>query len=341
MNIQEHVSLASYTTFMVQASARYFVSIDSLHDIENLMISEPWNMRRHYFLGSGSNTLFVDDYDGLVVVNQIKGLEVIEETEEVVIVRVGGGELWNDFVLWSVDQNLWGVENLVLIPGTVGAAPVQNIGAYGVEAKDTIHAVEAFDTETKQFLTFTNSECLFGYRTSMFKQFSGRYLITYVHFALNKNGEAKLSYPKIKETLDELGVINYTPQKIAETVITIRDLKLPRVGTVGTAGSFFENPVIESDKAKELLNRFPQMIQFATKEPTMIKLSAAWMIEYCGFKGFRDGKVGTYYHHALVLVNHGGAYGHEVWDFAQTIIDKVHTVFEVILKPEVQIVDIS
>jgi UDP-N-acetylmuramate dehydrogenase len=337
MKLQEHVSLASYTSFMVQASARYFASISSLEDITELTKHEVWKSHEHYFLGGGSNTLLISDYDGLIIVNQIHGLEIVHEDIDSVTVRVGAGEEWNHFVLWAVDQNLWGIENLVLIPGTVGASPVQNIGAYGVEVKDTIVSIEAYDTVDTTAVTFDNESCKFSYRGSIFKENPGRYFITHVQFRLLKKSTPRLSYPKIQEILDEQGVSEYTPSSIANAVVAIRDSKLPRVGELGTAGSFFENPIVSAKQASELLEKFPDMVQFPTSVPDKVKLSAAWLIEYCGFKGKRTGNVGTYEKHALVLVNHGGAYGEEVWSFAESIIDKVNETFGVLLQPEVQI----
>lgn len=338
MKIQEHVSLASFTTFMVQAHTRFFAEVTSLQDIIELVETDTWKNYEHCFLGGGSNVLFVSDYQGLVIVNQIQGLEIVSEDETSIGIRVGAGENWHHLVLWSLDQNLWGIENLVLIPGTVGAAPVQNIGAYGVEVSDTITSVEVFDTFEKKILIFDRTQCEFSYRESVFKNNPGRYFITHVNFLLSKNSTPQLSYPKITETLESLGLDQKSPQHIAQAIIQVRDSKLPRIGDLGTAGSFFQNPIVKKELAEMLLIKFPEMIQFPNSKDEMVKLSAAWMIEYCGYKGRRLEKVGTYEKHALVLVNHGGAYGHEVWAFAKEIVDHVYEIFGVTLEPEVQVI---
>lgn len=337
MNIQEFVELNTFSTFMVQATARYFTTVTSVEDITSLLHHEVWKDNKRYLLGEGSNTLFVGNYEGLVIRNHIQGLEVISENENTVTVKVGAGENWHQFVLWTLDQGLWGIENLALIPGTVGAAPVQNIGAYGVEVKQTVVQVHAIDTETKEEHVFTNEQCNFSYRNSMFKEHEGKYIITHVVFECNKHGAPILEYDRVQQELDNKTITDPHPQDVAEAIIAIRDDKLPRVGKLGTAGSFFKNPVIDSTHAQQLLEKFPTMKQFST-EHGEVKLSAAWLIEYLGYKGVQDGSVGTYAKHALVLVNHGGATGVEVLNFAQKIITDVKKVFGITLEPEVRII---
>ena len=337
MKIQEYVELNTFSTFMVGAQARYFTSVSSVEDIQKLLKNEIWTEVPHYILGEGSNTLFAKDYDGLVIKNEIIGLEVISEDDESMIVRVGAGENWHNFVLWAVDQDLWGIENLVLIPGTVGASPVQNIGAYGVEVSEVITEVEVVNIETGELVVLKNEDCGFEYRNSLFKQKPERYFITQVSFKLKKNGAVVLTYHQVQEELDKLGSKDITPKDVATAIVTIRDSKLPRIGELGTAGSFFKNPIVSAEKASSLLKEFPEMKQFPLEQGE-VKLSAAWLIEHIGYKGYKSADVGTYHKHALVLVNHGGARGSEVWDFAQEIILKVKEVFGVDLEPEVQVI---
>lgn len=336
MKIQEFVELNTFSTFMVQATARYFVSVSSVEDVKELIKTDTWKNNTHYLLGEGSNTLFVGNYEGLVVKNAIEGLEVISEDERTVTIKVGAGENWHQLVLWSLDQGLWGFENLSLIPGTVGAAPVQNIGAYGVEIKDTILEVLAIDTETSEEKVFSNAQCNFSYRNSIFKEHEGRYIITYVVFKLHKQGHPVTEYDRVQEELDAMNISNPTPSDVAQAIITIRDSKLPRVGELGTAGSFFKNPVVDEQKAQQLLEEFPDMKQFPVEDG--VKLSAAWLIDYLGYKGVQEGSVGTYNKHALVLINYGGASGTQVWNFAQKIITHVQQVFGVTLEAEVRII---
>jgi UDP-N-acetylmuramate dehydrogenase len=335
MQIQEFVELNTFSTFMVSAKARYFCSVASVEDIQELITHPLWNDHDHYILGEGSNTLFISDVNLLVVKNEIKGLEVISEDDESLTVSVGAGENWDHFVGWTLDQKLWGVENLILIPGTVGASPVQNIGAYGVEVSDTIVSVTAVDTESGEVKSFSPQDCEFSYRDSIFKRNPGRYLITHVLFRLSKVACPVLTYDRVQQELGDIP--SPTPRDVASAVARIRDAKLPRVGELGTAGSFFKNPIISKQQAQELQEQFPDMKQFEVDGG--VKLSAAWLIDHLGFKGKREGNVGTYHQHALVLVNHGGASGAEVRDFAQSIITKVEETFGITLEAEINIID--
>lgn len=337
MNIQEFVELNTFSTFMVHATARYFTTVTSVEDINELLEHEVWKGNKRYLLGEGSNTLFVGNYEGLVVRNHIQGLEVLSEDEETVTVKVGAGKNWHHLVTWTLDQGLWGIENLALIPGTVGAAPVQNIGAYGVEVKETVQSVHAIDTQTKEEKVFTNQQCNFSYRNSIFKEHEGRYLITHVVFRFQKQGTPVLEYDRVEQELKNRKVNTPSPRDVAEAIISIRDSKLPRVGELGTAGSFFKNPVIHQEQAKHLLESFPGMKLFPT-DSGELKVSAAWLIEYCGYKGVKEGAVGTYSKHALVLVNYGGASGVEVLTFAQQIIQDVKETFDISLEAEVRII---
>lgn len=333
MVIEEKKSLAEYTTFGVQVMADYFVSIVGPREFKSLMRHPNWSQER-YIIGGGSNILFIQDFSGLIIQNQIKGIDVIDEDEDSMTLQVGSGENWHELVLYSVDKNLWGLENLALIPGSVGASPVQNIGAYGVEAKDTITKVYAIDTITGEDIIFNNNECNFGYRNSIFKKNSGKYFITAVEFKLSKIPILNLEYGAITDKLVELNLTDPSARDMAETIIALRSLKLPAIGEIGMAGSFFKNPIIEKDHANKLIHEFQQMKQFDTSDGK-VKISAGWLIDSLGYKGVQEGNVGTYQKHALVLVNYGDATGQEVWDFAQKIIDHVFDVFGITLEPEV------
>jgi len=334
MKIENNKSLKEYATFAIDVSAKYFTTIISEEDISQLLETPQWYNETHCILGGGSNILFTGNYDGIIIHNKILGKEIISETDSEILVRVGAGENWHDLVMWSVSEGYWGIENLALIPGTVGASPVQNIGAYGVEVKDTIVSVDAVDVISGEKKVYTYAECEFEYRSSFFKENEGEYMLTYVTFGLSKKAKPQLSYKDIKAYLGDEE--NPTIQEIANAVISIRNSKLPKVGEIAMAGSFFKNPIIEKAEANLLINKFPDLKYFPT-EDGKVKVSAGWIIEYLGFKGLRVGDVGTYSKHALVLVNYGHATGQEVWEFAQKIIQKTYDVFGIDLEPEVRV----
>lgn len=333
MLIQQNVELSTFSTFMVQARARYFTSISKKEDIFALLTTPQWNELDHYFLGEGSNTLFIGTIEKLVIKNEIKGLTVVEEDDTSITLRVGGGELWNDLVIFCIDQNYWGIENLILIPGTVGAAPVQNIGAYGTDVSETIVAIEYVNVKTAQEGILDNKQCMFGYRDSLFKQHSGYYFITHVHFKLSKKPQPKITYDNVAEVV---GTQEPRIEHVADAIVQIRDSKLPRIGDLGTVGSFFKNPIISKEYAEVLQKRYPDMKQFDA--PEGVKVSAAWLLDYLGYKGKREGQVGMYEKHAMVLVNYGGATGEEVERFYQQAISEVYQEFGITLEPEINVV---
>lgn len=333
MNIQEHISLKPYTTFMTESSARYFFELTSVNQIKGLVNSSYWNYNP-YIIGGGSNLLFTKDYDGLVVLNKLKGVTITKETNTHVEVNFAAGESWHESVLWAAENGFWGIENLVLIPGTVGAAPVQNIGAYGVEAANTISSVEVFNVVEKEIEILLNSECNFGYRDSIFKQNPDTYIVLSVTFMLQKNPNPQLGYGAIINELVERKIKNPTLKQITDVITFIRRSKLPDVGSVGMAGSFFKNPVITKEHFEEILEKYPDAPSYKTDE-SFVKIPAGWIIEILGYKGVKKGNVGTYEKHALVLVNHGNATGQEVWVFAEEIIDQVKEDFGIIFEPEV------
>lgn len=333
MQIAEHVELNSYSTFMTQASARYFVRVESKQDIVELLETDVYENNKHYLLGEGSNTLFIGEVDALLIHIAISGLEIVEECEEDVVVRVGAGESWHNFVLFCIDQGLWGVENLILIPGTVGASPVQNIGAYGTEVSDTIVLVEGIDLETKEPFRLDNEGCEFEYRNSVFKQHPGKYLITHASFRLSKEAKPNLRYDRVQE---ELGGKEPTLENISQAIVRIRDSKLPRVGELGTLGSFFKNPIVSEQKAQELKEKYEDIVMYEVDNG--VKVSCAWLLDYLGYKGFVSGSLGMYDKHALVMVNHGGATGKEVEAFTELLIAKVNDEFGIAIEPEVNMV---
>ena len=334
INIRKEVSLLPYNTFGVPATASMFVESDHADELADFLKALP-HPSATVLLGSGSNTLFVSDRCGTVVRPVIKGIEVMEETDDHVLVRAGAGEIWDDFVYWCVEKNYAGVENLSYIPGTVGACPIQNIGAYGIEVKKTIETVEAIEINTGQAVSFNNQQCRFDYRDSFFKNNKGKYLITNVQFKLSKRFEPKIIYADLKTELFRNAHI--TIETMRQSIISIRSRKLPDPEKLGNAGSFFKNPTIDAAKYKEISQLHPQAPIYPIGMECW-RISAAWLIERSGWKGKQNGNVGTHKWHPLVVINYGGANGKEIFDFAGKIIDSVIDGFGIRLEPEVNIV---
>ncbi len=336
VTIQENFSLASYNTFGVTAKASYFAKITDTKSLDELTTSQELFGKTTLVLGGGSNLLFTKDFDGLVLHSAIEGKEVIGENDDHYFVKVGSGENWHNFVMYCLEHNYGGVENLSLIPGSVGAAPIQNIGAYGVELKEVFHSLDAYNLERQSVEVFGKEECKFGYRDSIFKQeYKGKYLITSVTLKLTKKHELNTSYGAISSTLNEMGIDNPTIKSVSDAVIAIRQSKLPNPREVGNAGSFFKNPVIDKIDFEGLRAEFPTVPGYETAFNAM-KVPAAWLIEKAGWKGFKKGKVGTYEKQPLVIVNHG-TNGIEVWELAQEIRDSVEKMFGITLVPEVTV----
>lgn len=336
MKIRERVSLKPFNTFGVEACSRYFTDISRLDDVYELI---DW-LRHHdnplLIIGGGSNVLFKRDYPGMVAHCSLSGKEVLYADDEASYIRAGAGENWHEFVRWTIDQGCAGLENLSLIPGTVGAAPVQNIGAYGVELKDVFFSLEAVDLESGELRVFDTEMCRFAYRDSIFKSVSpGRYFITSVTFRLPHKPEWKLAYAGLK---DKLNGAQPSARLISDTIMTIRQEKLPDPSVLGNAGSFFKNPVLEKRQWKALQERFVDLPGYAQEDPALIKTSAAWLIDRCGLKGFRAGAAGVSKDHALVLVNYGGATGVDIWTVAETVMDTVKSEFSVTLEPEPKVI---
>ncbi|MDH4090127.1 MAG: UDP-N-acetylmuramate dehydrogenase [Cyclobacteriaceae bacterium] len=339
MTIQENVDLQPYNTFGIKAHAKYFTILRSVGEVPKLLASHIFKNENHLILGGGSNLLFTKDFDGLVVKIEFKGIEVVQESEDEVTLKVGAGENWHAFVMHCVERNWGGVENLSLIPGTVGAAPMQNIGAYGVEIKKIISTVEAFEISTGEPKVFTNAACNFGYRESIFKQHAkDKYLISSITLTLTKkNHHFVTTYGAIKEILKERGVQELSVKQISDAVIHIRKEKLPDPTQIGNAGSFFKNPSIEAELHDSLIKLYPSMPAY-TAVDAQIKVPAAWLIEQCGWKGKTFDNIGVHQHQALVIVNYGGGEGEKIWQLAMKIRDSVKEKFGILLQPEVNII---
>ncbi len=336
MKLEENYNLQALNTFGIAANARYFAEAHTEADLREAFQLQIQPM---LILGGGSNLLLTQDFEGLVIKNAITGKTIIEETDTQAMVRVGAGENWHQFVLWCLDQDLGGVENLSLIPGTVGAAPIQNIGAYGVELKDVFHHLEAMEVATGNMHTFSHAECRFGYRDSVFKnELKGKYCITQVYLKLTKRAhQLNTSYGAIRDTLAARGVTEPTIRDISNAVIAIRSSKLPDPAKIGNSGSFFKNPEIPAGQFAELQQRFPHIISFPGSNGK-IKVPAGWLIEQCGWRGTRRGDAGCYDKQALVLVNYGNASGEDIWRLAQDIVASVQDTFGITLTPEVNII---
>ncbi len=336
LQIQENISLKPYNSFGIDVKAKFFAEIFSEDELRSLFQDELVETQKLLVIGGGSNVLFTQDFDGLVIKISIKGIQskVIDDS---VFVTAGAGEVWNDFVNYSVEHHFAGVENLSLIPGTVGASPIQNIGAYGVELKDVFESCTAFEIKTGEIKTFTYNDCHFGYRESIFKRaFKGQYIITSVTFCLSSEAKINTSYGAIETELLNRGIQNPDIADVSAAVSHIRVSKLPDPSTIGNAGSFFKNPVIEKHEFADVVAKHPDVVHYPTADGK-IKLAAGWLIEQCGWKGKVVGQTGTWKNQALVLVNHGRATGAEVYDFSEQIIDSVKSTFGVTLEREVDI----
>lgn len=336
MIIQNNISLKPYNTFGIDANAKQFVEITDTAQISELHSNNLLN--DIFVIGFGSNMLLTSDIDKLVLKISTKGKEIISESNNKVIVKAAAGEDWPEFVLWSIDKGLYGLENLSKIPGNVGTSPIQNIGAYGTEIKDTFYKLEAFEIATGKTKTFYNADCNFGYRESIFKkEEKGKYIITDVYFELEKKGELNLSYGAIKSKLEEKGITNPTPKDVSDCVIEIRKSKLPDPKEIGNSGSFFKNPVISADAFNVIKQKYPDAPSY-TLENGNIKVPAGWLIEKSGWKGFRKGDAGVHEKQALVLVNYGNAKGKEILDLANEIRKDISDKFGIDLEIEVNII---
>ncbi|WEK18794.1 MAG: UDP-N-acetylmuramate dehydrogenase [Candidatus Pedobacter colombiensis] len=334
--IQENISLQSYNTFGVAVSSSFFAEIFNESELKELLALDMIKKQPLLVLGGGSNILFTKDFNGLVIKVSIPGITAVVEHNEV-LVTAGAGVVWNEFVNYCVSSGFAGVENLSLIPGTVGASPIQNIGAYGVELKDVFYTCRGYEIATGEERVFNFEDCKFGYRDSVFKnELKGQYIITAVTFKLSTEAHINSKYGAIQTELLNRNITNPTIADISRVVADIRVSKLPDPSTIGNAGSFFKNPVIDRLAFEKMLAKFPDVVHYPAPNDK-IKLAAGWLIEQCGFKGKVVGHTGTWKNQALVLVNHGGATGDEVYTFSEEIINKVNIMFGVMLEREVNI----
>jgi UDP-N-acetylmuramate dehydrogenase len=338
MQLSENISLKPFNSFGIDVKAKYFAGFTSTESLRELTAPKSSvSANPLLILGSGSNILFTKDFDGLVLKNELKGIELVSEDDEYYYVKASAGDNWHRFVLYCLEKNYAGLENLSLIPGNVGASPMQNIGAYGVEIKDVFHELEAWHLEDQKIVKFGLRDCEFGYRESVFKkQYKGQFVILNVTFRLRKQPVFHTSYGVIEEELGKMGVAELSIQKISEAVIRIRSSKLPDPSNTGNAGSFFKNPVVPKTQYEELKQSFPAIPGYAAGNEH-IKLAAGWLIEQCGWKGYRNGDAGCYDKQALVLVNYGNATGQEIFSLSESIIQSVSEKFQVQLEREVNI----
>lgn len=339
MQITNNVNLQDLHTFGIEVYASAFTEI---HEAEELFQLKSLREKYHklLILGGGSNVLFTENFNGIVVLNKLKGIEIIHETQLDITLKVASGVNWHEFVLHAVANNWGGIENLSLIPGTVGAAPMQNIGAYGAEVKNVIEEVTAFEIDAQKWVSFSNEDCHFGYRESIFKmpENKDKYFITHVTFRLQKNpAEFSLNYGDIQKTLKEMNISHPDLKSISDAVIQIRSSKLPDPAILGNAGSFFKNPEISSEKAQDLLQEYPDMPHYLLENGN-VKIPAAWLIEKSGWKGLKVGNTGNHAKQALVIVNYGNASGEEIRIHSENVQKSVKEKFKISLHPEVNFI---
>ncbi|MCZ4694812.1 UDP-N-acetylmuramate dehydrogenase [Ancylomarina euxinus] len=331
--LHENYSLKPYNTFGIKAKADYFFEFDTIDEIKSFLDDNPLDNVKYLILGGGSNLLFTDDYDGLVLHPNIKGIEIVSDNKDSVLVKAGANEDWDELVAWAVTNGYGGIENLSNIPGVVGAVPVQNIGAYGVEASQVVEKLDAISIESKRQVEFQNFHCEFDYRDSVFKkEYKNLFIITYVYFRLSKKPEFNLEYGAISKELESYDDINL--KNIREVIIKIRESKLPDPKVIGNAGSFFKNPIVDTRFAEQLLSKHPDCPNYEV-DNTNTKLAAGWLIEQCGWKGKQVGQAGVHKDQALVLVNLGDAKGYEVLQLANDIKKSVLLKYGVKLEMEV------
>lgn len=337
MDIIKNKSLRSYNTFGVDCISSFFTTINNLKDLDELYQHKLYKSQKKLILGGGSNILFTSNFDGLVIKNEIKGIEIIKETNDIVEVQIGAGVNWHEFVIHAVNNKWGGIENMSLIPGNCGTAPMQNIGAYGVEIKDTFVSLNAYEIETGKIVSFDRKRCEFGYRDSVFKNdLKDQYIILDIRLRLQKKPTLNTKYGDINNTLIKNKVSNPTIKDISDAVIEIRTSKLPDPKKIGNAGSFFKNPIISQGQFKEIKMKFPEIVSYPVNEQK-VKLAAGWLIEKAGWKGKNFGNYGVHKKQSLVLVNYNNANGREIFNLSQEILEDVFNKFQVKLEREVNI----
>ena len=337
MEIQTNFSLKNYNTFGIEAKAKQFVAVHKVAELK--LILEENKSEKKFILGGGSNMLLTQDVDALVIHVDLKGKKIIKEDDDFAWVESQAGENWHEFVIYTIDKNLGGLENMSLIPGNVGTTPVQNIGAYGTEIKDTFDSCEAMKIENQEMRTFTKEECHFGYRESVFKnETKNQYIITSVIFKLTKrNHKINTSYGDITAELAKNNITNPTLKEVSNAVIAIRESKLPDPKELGNSGSFFKNPILLKSDFEKIHQKFPEM-KFYEVSPTEVKIPAGWLIEQAGFKGKRFGNAGIHKNQALVLVNYGNATGKEILDVSKDIQETIFKTFGIHIEAEVNVI---
>lgn len=337
MEIIDNFSLKNYNTFGIEAKAKQFVAVHTVEELQTVLKENP--TQKKFILGGGSNMLLTKDIDALTIHVDLKGKRIIEQTEDAVWVEAKAGENWHEFVLWTIGQDFGGLENMSLIPGNVGTTPIQNIGAYGTEIKDTFVYCEAVNIETLEIKRFTKEECKFGYRESIFKnEAKGQYIIVAVVFKLTKqNHKINISYGDIASELTKKDIVTPTLKDVSNAIITIRQSKLPDPKDLGNSGSFFKNPIILKSDFERIHLQHPEMPSYTVSE-TEVKVPAGWLIEKAGFKGKRFGDAGIHKNQALVLVNYGNATGQEILNVSKEIQKTVKELFDIEIEAEVNVI---
>jgi len=336
MKISHNSSLKKYNTFGIDVKAKTFISVETVDDLKSVL--QNTYARDLFILGGGSNMLLTRDIDSTVLHINLKGRQVISETENEVFIEINAGENWHEIVLWTLENNWGGFENLSLIPGNIGTAPIQNIGAYGTEIKDTLVSVKTIDVQTLQIKEFSNEACNFAYRDSIFKnELKGKHIIISVTFKLTKNKHlVRTNYGTIAHELKEMGITEASIKDVSNAVIKIRSEKLPNPEELGNSGSFFKNPIIKSDHLIKLKDLYPNIPSYEVGE-NEFKIPAGWLIEHAGLKGYREGDAGVHQKQALVLVNYGAATGNEILNLAKKVQQEVYEKYQIALQPEVNI----
>lgn len=336
MQIQQSISLKPYNTFSIDVTAKHFVSVSNIEELKEVLALK--NFPKKLILGGGSNMLLTKNQDVLVIHINLKGISIVSENENHVFIKANAGENWHEFILWCLDNNFGGLENMSLIPGNVGTAPIQNIGAYGVELKDNFVSCEALSLKNNKIISFDKNDCKFGYRNSVFKhEAKGQFIITSVTFRLTKNShQLNINYGTITSQLEEMGIKNPTIQDISKAVIFIRESKLPNPKEIGNSGSFFKNPIISKKQFDALTRNFDNVPNYPVSD-NEVKVPAGWLIEKAGFKGKRFGDYGVHKKQALVLVNYGNANGEDILNFSKLIQKTIKRIFDVSIEAEVNI----
>ncbi len=338
MNIIANYPLLKLNTFGVDVKAKYFVSINTVNELIELTKTEVFKDLQLLILGGGSNILFTKDFDGLVILNSIKGKEIIDQTQESIFLKIGAGENWHKLVMYTVDNGWGGIENLSLIPGNSGTAPMQNIGAYGVEIKETFVELEALEISSGKIVKFNNSDCEFGYRESVFKnKMKNQYIIVNITLELKKNPVLNINYGDVKAILESQNINNPSIKQVSDAIISIRQSKLPDPKIIGNSGSFFKNPIVSLDQLELIKKKYPNVVNYKINE-NEFKIAAGWMIERAGWKGKKFNNYGVHEKQALVLVNYGLANGMEIFNLSEEIILDIKDKFGIKLEREVNII---